>query len=269
VVQTAAPTSAEAPPAPGLAGVADDPGAGLTGALLQFRRDVPARRLEVRLTAGNDGLVAEGLELVSPGLTASPADPRHAVLHAGAALDLPVVAGTSDCSADAGPPRAVVQLTDATGARREVTVPLDDDGLVERLHQADCFEQALGAQVAVEVVDVAEVTGPALRVTVRLRRVGGSDPVHLTGIGSNTVYTITATGQLPTLAGQGSVTVDLLLDPARCDVHALGESYRTSLIGLVLAVGDESPRPLVLTPEPDVRRRIEAFAVETCRGRGD
>jgi hypothetical protein len=25
----------------------------------------------------------------------------------------------------------------------------------------------------------------------------------------------------------------------------------------------------VLTPEPDVRRRIEAFAVETCRARGD
>lgn len=265
---SAAATSAESPP-PGLAGVADEPAAGLTGALLQFRRDVPARRLEVRLTASNDGLVVERLELVSPGLAVAPAAPRGAVLRAGAALDLPVVAGASDCTVDAGPLRAVVRLSDATGAQREVAVPLDDDGPATRLHEADCFEQALRAQVAVDLVGVDEVSGPALRATVRMRRVGGADPVRVTGTGSNTVYSITAAGPLPTLDGAGAVTLDLRLFPARCDVHALGESYRTSLIGLIVGLGDRTPQPLVVTPEPDVRRRIEAFAVETCRARGD
>jgi hypothetical protein len=266
---SAAATSAENPPPPGLAGVADEPAAGLTGSLLQFRRDVPARRLEVRLTASNDGLVAEGLQLMSPGLTVAPAAPRGAVLRAGAALDLPVVAGASDCTVDAGPPRAVVRLSDATGAHREVAVPLDDDGLAERLHEADCFEQALRAQVAVDLVGVDEVSGPALQATVRMRRVGGSDPVRVTATASNTVYSITAAGPLPTLGGRSAVTFQLRLVPARCDVHALGESYRTGLIGLMVGLGDRPPQPLVLTPEPDVRRRIEAFAVETCRARGD
>jgi hypothetical protein len=52
-------------------------------------------------------------------------------------------------------------------------------------------------------------------------------------------------------------------------VHALGESYRTSLIGLVVALGDREPHAFVLTPDPAVRQRIEAFAVETCLGAGD
>ncbi|HLM05789.1 MAG TPA: hypothetical protein VK402_11450 [Blastococcus sp.] len=271
---TAAPsttTSSGPPPAPGLAGVEDDPAAGLRGELLQFRRDVAGRRLEVRLTAANDGLVVEALELTTPGLPAAPAVPRGAQLHRDLPLDLPVVLGTVDCSAPAGPPAAEVRLSDAAGGSRTVTVPLDDGGLVRRLHGAECAEQALRAQTAIEVAEVREVStddGPALRVAVHLRRIGGSDPVRVTGIGSNTVYSIEAVGPLPTLR-QEPVVLDLLLIPARCDTHALGESYRTGLIGLVLALGDDDPRPLTFTPPDDVRRRLETFAVDTCRGRED
>jgi hypothetical protein len=51
-------------------------------------------------------------------------------------------------------------------------------------------------------------------------------------------------------------------------VHALGESYRTSLIDLRVAVGDAAPRTFVFTAAEPVRRRIERFAVDTCRGSG-
>jgi hypothetical protein len=259
------------PPAAGLAGVGDDPAAGLQGALLQFRRDVARRRVEVRLTAANDGLVVDALELRTPGLTAAPATPRGASLHRNLPLDLPVVLGPADCSVPVGPAAAEVWLRDAAGGSRTVTVPLEDDGLATRLHDADCWEAALRAQVAIEVTGVREVTGdegPALRVAVRLRRVGDGDPVHVTDIGSNTVYSIRAVGPLPTLRAE-PVVLDLSMVPARCDTHALGESYRTGLIGLVLALGDDDPRPLVLTPDDDVRLQLETFAVDTCRSRGD
>ena len=236
--------------------------------LLQFRRDVARRRVEVRLTASNGGLLVDGLALSGPGLSAEPGDPRGAELRPRNALDLPVVVG-GDCAVQPGPATAVVRLRDATGAQREVSVPLADDGLVARVHAGDCFTQELLQQVAVELVDVAEVAGPALQVTVRLRRVGGTDRVRITRLDSNTVYDITAVDRLPALTGQGAVTVVLRLVPARCDVHALGESYRTSLIGLVVALGDRAPSSFVLTPDPDVRRRIEAFAVDTCRAGGN
>jgi hypothetical protein len=254
--------------ATGLAAVADDPAAGLTGVLLQFRRDVARRRVEVRLTSSAAGLVVDGLTLVAPGLTAEPGDPRSAELRPGAALDLPVVVG-GDCSVDSGPPTAAVRLRDATGAVRDVTVPLEDGGLARRLRQGDCFDRELLQEVAVELVDVAEVAGPALQATVRLRRVGGSARVRVTRVDSNTVYDITVLGRLPTLERQDAVTAVLRLDPARCDVHALGESYRTSLIGLVVELGDREPHSFVLTPDPAVRQRIEAFAVDTCRGGGN
>jgi hypothetical protein len=266
----AAPTSGP-PPAPGLAGVATAAAAGITGELLQFTRDVAGRRVEVRLTAANDGLLIEALDLRTPGLPTSPAEPRGAQLHRGLPLDLPVILGPADCSGAVGAPAAEVRLGDAAGGSRTVTVPLEDDGLARRLHDVDCAEQALHSQADIEVTDVREVStpdGPALRVAVRLSRAGGSEPVRVTGVGSNTIYSITAVGPLPTLRRE-PVVLDLSLLPARCDPHALGESYRTSLLGLVLALGDAPPRPFVITPAEDVRRRLEAFAVDTCRSRED
>ncbi|MFW3170679.1 hypothetical protein [Geodermatophilus sp. CPCC 206100] len=244
-----------------------EPG-GLSGSLLQFRRDVAGRRLQVRLTADTGGLVVEALELVVDGLPTAPADPRDAELRPGTPLDLPVVAGASDCAGAPSAPSARVRVRDGTGARREVTVPLDDGGLVRRLHASDCAEQELYRQVAIEVVGVRPAgppAGPALDVDVRFRRVGGSEPVRVTGTAPNTIYSISAVGPLPTLDRQPTVDLALRMVPARCDPHALGESYTTGLIGLVLAVGEAAPRTVVLTPADDVRRQLETFAVDTCR----
>jgi hypothetical protein len=258
-------------PAPGLAAVAGDEHAGLTGQLLQFRRDVAARRLQVRLVAANTGLVVEGLELRAPGLPISSALNGEAALRQQPGLDLPVVMGAADCTVQPAPPVVELRLRDDTGARRTVVVPLDDGGLVRRLHDQDCADQLLQGEADIRVVDVVPVPtakGPALRVSIQLSRIAGTDPVRVTGTSSNTVYDIDPVGPLPTL---GTGTAVLVVDavPARCDAHALGESYRTGLIDLVLAVGDAAPRPYVLTPADDVRHRLETFAVETCRAPAD
>ena len=259
-------------PSPGLAAVANDEQAGLEGRLLQFRRDVAFRRVEVRLTAANDGLIVEALELRAPGLTPGPGSPRATPLLVGQPRDYKVVLGAADCGVVPGPPVAEVSLRDDAGDRRTVEVPLDDDDLVQRLYAADCAEQSLLAQVDIRVAAVEPVTtaaGPALRVEIDMSRVAGADPVRVTGIGSNTVYDISAVGALPTLGESGSVTLRVDMLPARCDSHGLGESYRTSLIGLLVALGDGEPRLFVLTPEPDVRRQLETFAVDTCRSTDD
>jgi hypothetical protein len=251
--------------------VADDPAAGVRGTLLQYRRDVERRRLEVRLTAANAGLRVDAVALRAPGLPTSPGAPGGAELPRSGGLDLPVVMTDADCAVAPGAPVAEVGLRDDTGATRTVSVPLDDGGLVARLHEGECADQALRAQADVAVSRVEEEPtphGPGLRVTVTLTRRSGADPVRVTDTGSNTVYDISAAGPLPTLTGAGPATLELDMVPARCDVHALGESYRTGLIGLVVALGDRAPRPFVLVPADDVRRRLESFAVRTCRGTG-
>jgi hypothetical protein len=255
------------PPAPGLAAVAGDAQAGVRGRLLQFRRDVARHRLEVRLVAANTGLVVEDLDLHAPGLTTEPAADGGAALVPAPGLDLPVTMGPADCTVLPAAPVVELRLRDGTGSRRTVEVPLEDDGLVRRLHDADCAEQALRGQADISVVAAQPARtgrGPAMRVQIELRRLSGTDPVHVTGTGSNTVYDITAVGPLPTLV-DGSAVLEVDMVPARCDVHALGESYRTGLIGLVVALGDAAPRPLVVTPADDVRSTLENFAVTTCR----
>ena len=261
-------TAQESPAlAPGLAAVADRARAGLEGRLLQFRRDVARRRVEVRLTAANEGLVVEALTVRAPGLSLERDRRVEAELRTGAGLDLPVVMGEPDCRVAAESAVAVVGLRDATGTRRTVEVPLTDDGLLARLQEADCADRAIRAQADIRVAGVAQVQtpdGPALRIEIRLSRLSGQDPVRITGTGANTVYTITPVGPLPMLGDGGPELLVIDMLPARCDPHGLGESYRTSLIELVVGLGDAEPRPFVLTPEDDVRRRLETFAVDTC-----
>jgi hypothetical protein len=239
----------------------------LTGALLQYRRDVPARRVQVRLTPQEAGLVVEQLTFVTRGWPTAAATPNGAELHPGTALDLPVVLGAADCSGPPGAAEAEVVVRDPAGRSRTVQVPLDDGGLVRRLHDEDCADQALLAQAAIEVADVRQGDdGRSLLVTVRLRRLSGSDALRVTGTRPNTVYDLTTDDPLPTLRHGGEVSFTVTMVPARCDAHALGESYRTGVIGLVLSLGDGDPRPFDLVPPPDVRAQLEAFAVTVCRG---
>jgi hypothetical protein len=240
----------------------------VTGQLLQYRRDELARRLQVRLTAHEPGLVVEQLTFTTPGWPAAPATPHEAELHPGTPLNLPVVLGTAHCPGPPGTARAEVVVRDPAGGTRTLEVALDDGGLVRRLHAEDCADEALRAQAAIEVAGVRPADERSVRVTVRLRRLSGSDAVRVTGTRPNTVYDLRADGRLPTLRQGGEVSFDLTMVAARCDVHALGESYRTGIIGLVLAVGDGDPRPYDLVPAPDVRAQLETFAVTACRGGG-
>jgi hypothetical protein len=256
--------------APSPSPAATSPGAGadqaVTGTLLQYRRDVLRRRVEVRLTASEAGLVVESLTFRTQGWPDAAGTPNEAQLPTTAGLDLPVVLGTADCSGPPGAATAEVVVRDRAGQSRTLEVPLDDDGLVRRLHAEDCADQALRAQVAIEVTDVRPADRRSERVTVRLRRLSGDDAVRVTGLRPNTVYDLSADGRLPTLRDDAEVTFALTMVAARCDVHALGESYRTGIVGLVLAVGDGDPRPYDLVPAPDVRAQLKTFAVTSCRG---
>jgi hypothetical protein len=240
----------------------------VTGELLQFRRDAEARIVQVRLTAAREGLVLESAEVDVDGFRPPPSYQGTTELRGGRALDLRVTLTTPDCSTE---PTDVAARVVLAGRAHPVHVPLDDGGLLRRLHAGECADEALLDQVAIEVVSMTETElpeGPALRATVRLTRRSGTDPVRIDDVGDNTVYVIDPEGDLPTLGADGSVDLVLDLLPSRCDVHALGESYRTGLIDLRVSVGDAAPRTFVYEAAEPVRRRIERFAVDTCRGSG-
>ena len=173
------------------------------GSLLQFRRDVEARVVQVRLVAEEEGVVVRSVELLADGYPPARADP-DAELPVGRPLDLRITLPPADCDEPPGAPSARLTLT---GREEPVVVPLDDDGLLDRLHEGECADRALLEQTRFEVVSLEEVDGdggPALRTVVRLSRLRGTDPVRVTDVGSNTVYVLEPVGGLPLLSDQPS-----------------------------------------------------------------
>ena len=248
---------------PSTSSVAPEPS--LQGSVLQWRRDAEGRRVQVQLTAAREGVVVTTVELAVDGWTPPPVRDRRTELPVGRPLDLELTLTSPDCAAV---PTLVAARVHLAGEVEPHVVPLDDGGLLRRLHEAERADEALLEQVRIEVVSLSEVRErEVLRATVRFTRLGGRDAVRVADVGPNTIYAITPAGNLPELAGVGAADLVLDLFPARCDVHALGESYRTSLIDLRIALGDAEPRRFVLAPAESVRPRIESFAVETCRAR--
>ena len=202
-----------------------------------------------------------------PGPVRRPRRPARRRARPGGALDFPVVAGrglrrrrrcrrrpSSGCATRPAPSARSPSRSRTTAGRR--------------LHESDCFDEGLLQQVAVEVVDVAEVAGPALQATVRLRRVAGTDRVRVTRVDSNTVYDITAVGGLPTLDGQGAVTGVLRLNPGPVRRPCARRELPDQPDRPGRRVGDREPHTFVLTPDPGppadrgVRR-------QTCRAGGN
>lgn len=242
------------------------------GELRQFRSDIAARRLQVTLTAQQPltvtsvALAVEGFGRLAPTVV-------DAALPVGSPLDLPVPYGAADCAA--APGRAVASLTTADG-RGPVVLTLADRGLVARLHAAECAERALAEQVELSV-DPGWTQGvrdgrPALTGTLRLRRLRAGERVVVDGLGANVVFSVRSdrTGAPLLVLGPDELGASLLvvLVPQRCEAHALAESKRTSLLAAYVGLGDRPPRLTTVTPDPAARARIEAFAVEGCRGAG-
>ncbi len=242
---------------------------GTTALLRQFRSDRVRRGVQVTVAARQPlhvtsvTLLADGF--VSAGPTAVDAD-----LPAGSRVDLPTVYGAAVCTAATGPARAVLGLADGA----DLTLPLTDDGLLARLHGAECAERAILAQVDLTVGDTwSESTHrgrPSLRGTVRItRRVAGGARFVLDSYGANIIFQVLPEPtDVPVLVlepGQASGEALLELVPTRCDAHALTESKRTSLVNVYAALGQDAPHLLTITPSAATRRRLEAFAVSGCR----
>ncbi len=128
----------------------------LQGSLLQFRRDAEARRVQVRLTAARAGVVVTSVELWAEGWSPPPVRDRTTTLPAGRPLDLELTLTSPDCTAA---PASIAARVSTEGRGEPLVVPLDDGGLLRRLHAAECADEALLQQVRIEVVSLTEAGG--------------------------------------------------------------------------------------------------------------
>ncbi|MFC0645243.1 hypothetical protein [Cellulomonas phragmiteti] len=186
-------------------------------------------------------------------------------------LGAAVCAGGTDVD-----PRARVELdvSTADGAGGTVVVtPTDETDDLRRIHGEDCAAAAVGAGLRVALADdlaVREVDGvPVADVTLVLEAVPGGPHVRLVSVRATTLLRPWGgTGQWAVDVGSAALPPDgrLVLPtvPARCDLHAIAEDKRGTVLG-VQAVVDGAEQPLFHVAASDaLRGALHAYVLAAC-----
>ena len=255
-----APAQPVATPAPSEAFSTTSPPRGLSASLVQYRRDQPRRFVEVKLAnAGAAALDVTLLDVTLPGFTDTGPVDRSTTLEADRRVDLPVPLGDPVCDqpTDGGAVAQVEVATDSGGSVR-TKVPVDDDGLLTRLHGFDC-----AVRRAEEVTDITLTPDWTRRGEGRDLTVAGEVDVRLTDP-SATVEITDVAGNLLFVAVPESVTppppvrlddtttsatIGFELLPARCDGHAIAEAKRLTTVAFMVAVDGTESVPIRKAPD--------------------
>lgn len=248
---------------------AGPPAPELSGSVAQYRSDIAARILTVRLRSAGDVRVDRVLLRPAGFDPAGPAG-SGADLTAGRTTDVRAGYGPARCTGDddtgSGPSTATVTVTGG-GTTRAVEVTLDDPyDAVGDLRRAECAERAIRDAAVIGFDPAWTRDGDVLRGTLRLRRTAGAVPVSVDELGGTTVFDLRAGGPLPAVlaGGAASTTVPVEVRTARCDAHGLAESKRaTAFVGYV-RLDDGEPVRLTVAPADADRETLLRFATDSC-----
>ncbi len=156
--------------------------------------------------------------------------------------------------------RLRVRASDGNQSRARLALPSPSPTL-QRLHDTECGLLALREAVHVGYAQAWTRTGNTegnAQGTLVLRRRASREPITLTGVGGNVIFTVTAyvddspqrpqrdpqrpqRGSQRALAilrpGDERLTVPVAVAESRCDAHAVADSKKTFLLPLWLRVG--------------------------------
>ncbi|MBD7917931.1 hypothetical protein H9657_06525 [Cellulomonas sp. Sa3CUA2] len=243
----------------------------------QARSDRVARlvELQVRNTGPVDVSITRA-RLTSAFVSGETAAGRD--VDAGSMRRVRVPLGATACGPAAGDdPEARVELdvTTADGRTGTVTVtPTDETDDLRRIHGEDCAAVAAAAGLRVTVADglaVRDVDGaPVADVTLLVEPVPGGPRVRIVSVQSTTLLRpLGSTGQWVVDVDSAAPPVDgrLVLStvPARCDLHAIAEDKRGTVLG-VRTVVDDVEQPLFYVAASDALRGALYDYVRTACG---
>ena len=235
----------------------------LSAEVRQYRNDVALRRLSVTVTnEGNAPLRISGVRLAAPGFAELPMADPEVELPPGDRVDLPVPYGDVSCD---GPPVDAPDRAELRVDGRAVTVELPTDGgLLQRLRDKDCTQQAVAEAVELQLRTFVR-SGTQLTGTLVLKRGGLDARVVLTEAGGTIVYTVRPAG-LPAVLQPGAarLEVPVVIRATRCDGHALSQNSRSAVFTFYVAVGGAEPVQVPTLADVPLQGQLAALATDTC-----
>jgi hypothetical protein len=254
---------------------------GLSATVVQYTRDRPQRRVQVKVTNGSDQPI--DVEIVDPGFAGyDDAVPPRQVSHLepGRRVDFPVRLEEPTCGAT---PESNAKLTlavsTADGTARQ-SVPIDDDAsLLSDLFALDCAVRRVEDSVDITLGDDWRQVGTGADATV----VGDVTMTLRPGASSATVTQLDAGLLLGVRAGDPGdaddatgYTVDaadpqrtweVVLVGTRCDGHAIAESRRLIALIFVTSVPGVDEVPIRRSPDVDGYETMVSALLERCAAR--
>jgi hypothetical protein len=242
--------------------------------LLQYRRDVADRVLEVKVTnAGDAELKVAALEVVADGFTGSGRESHESTIAAGRRVDLRTPYGKPECGTAENPapspaPSSVRVRLWPAGSDAPIEPELTAGAeLLGRIHARECADQ-----YAREAIDVAWAptwqrvgSGPTLVVDGVLRVGPARRAAEVVSVEGTTLFA-TQTEALPAGVEPGSPPSDVRVrfSPQRCDPHAVGESKRGYAFGVRVRVEGQDEVVLTVQPDDAGHRVLEDALLEAC-----
>lgn len=258
--------------------------AGLSGDLVQQRRDVESGAVQVELTLDPE---APAVDVASVRLRTSAfpdAVRGTAVLvPPGFTIDVPVSLGAPVCSddtsegvgadaSDGATLPATAELALADGSTADVALP-DAAGYLARIHATACTAQRTAAVVPAAWDPAWTTTGAGadLRAVgvLHLGPVAAGHRVDLREVTSTPLFSWRLRdAAAPVFLGAGqSADLAVVLDPARCDAHAVADDKRGFGPELVLAVDGAAPvRVRAWVPRSDRATATDALLAACAAG---
>jgi hypothetical protein len=227
---------------------------------VQYRRDQARRVVEVKLAnAGAASLRVTLLDVTLPGFADTGPVDRTTTLKADRRVDLPVALGDPVCDEPPdGSAVARLEVTPGAGDTVRTTVPVDDDGLLSRLHGFDCALRRADEVTDITLTPAWEPRGEGRDLTVAGEAsVVLTDPsatVRITGVAGNLLFvavpeTITPLPPVRLDRTATTATIRFELLPARCDGHAIAEAKRLTTVAFMVSVDGAESVPIRQPPD--------------------
>jgi hypothetical protein len=247
---------------------ADEPPVPLAAEAYRSREDDAAGgRIHVRITnTGDIPATVTSVALDSPGFDPAPETRREIELGPGNRIDVEAGYGTVRCDTPPGPAYALLGVAGASPVRVPLATPYD---VLGRIHDSDCAAEDLEKAAPVTLVPAPAPPEPTAPLPAQLivTRGTASGDIRLDEIGGSVLYDVR--GALPATmpADQDRLSVDITIDAARCDPHALAEAKKPFVFPLWIAVGSSEPEYSRIPVSEENRRILTNYLTVTCDAR--
>jgi hypothetical protein len=263
----------------------ETPGAGLRlhATAEQWRVHEVNRQLAIALH--NDGDTPVRVARVEPVLPSfegeKPADTDAVLPVGGLRVDVPVSFGAGGCTpAEAAPSQVIVTARPeptgtgagtGTGASDWQTVTLDlpnPNPLLNNLLAIDCAAEEVQRSVTLSFGPWQDLGPDGVRGSLRAERTAAATgTVRITELDGNVLYRLAfpKAREAEVTATAPAASIDLVVTPLRCDLHAFAEVKKPFEFPVRVALGDREPLASTVPVDEDDKKALDTMLRRICK----